>query len=83
MQSGETLSGYVKNIGRQQRAEYLVFKKTLNGSEQRYTTKEVKRYRIGKQQYEAGSVRFSGMEGYITLFLKKLVEGEVELFRLD
>jgi len=87
--SGDTLNGYIKKVDKYQRALYVVFKETRKSEEVKYTPEEVHYYRIGNlTYYQSVSASISNLTGLKNeqnkkLFLRKLVEGEVELYRLD
>lgn len=82
--SGDTLKGYIKNVGLFERSQFVVFKEQEDSPSQKYTANEVKMYKIYPfTLYESGAVNIKETDNYTKMFLRKLVDGEIDLYRLD
>lgn len=81
---GDTLRGYIKNIGDHLRSTYVAFKPSHSGAEVIYHGEDVRKYAIGNSiYYESRPVNILGEGIYRRLFLRLLVDGNISLYRLD
>lgn len=84
--SGDTLTGQIKNTSSLAHSEYVLFKNRETGNIMKYYPTQVSGYYFGDSNYyESKSVPFRDASKlrYQQLFLKKLVEGGIELYSLD
>ena len=85
--NGDTIKGKIKQLTSMADAEYVVFKKENTDSQNTYYPNELSKYYYEDQNYyEVDSIPFKRLGGdlsYQKLFLKKLVDGDIELFRLE
>lgn len=83
--SGDTLSGYIKDVGKKEKCLQVIFKKNKTDEVTKYNAEELRGYAFGEYRvYESASVSLAGEDGYARpFFLQKIVEGATDLYRLD
>lgn len=80
---GKTITGFIKKQGQKANCLEVKFKKDKNSQVKLYRPDELKSYQFDDKEYESAKLQLFGEGVYRDIFLKRMVEGEVELFRLD
>ena len=88
LSSGDTLIGKIKKESSFAHAEYVMFRQADADSPRKYLPEELLSYYFeDSNYYESFSVPFASSTStelsYRRLFLKKMVDGDVELFKLE
>lgn len=85
--NGDRIQGEIKQLSLRAHAEYVIFKRRNSDKTQKYYPSQIAKYYFDdSNNYEANSIPFKNSSGeidYKKLFLKKLVSGDVDLYRLD
>lgn len=84
---GDTLYGEIKHTAPEVLSERLIFRKNQTAEPQRFTPDAVSKFSFdGENHYVSDSIALRGLGNEIyfkQLFLKKLLDGPIELYRLN
>jgi hypothetical protein len=87
LSNGDTLHGEIRQTAPETLSEQVVYRKSYNSSTQSYSPSEVRQFFFeGENYYISDSIALRGLGNEIyfkQLFLKKLLDGPIELYRLN